>query len=114
MNFATVVEVRGDRLSGKRGDLRAVRPNSDISVESRGPIPKLSCIKAIKGDTTTIRAVFHGPTGLVNIKLADGNYLIAEKTVAGFTNDAEVAVGRQDIVPFLLESKLCDVPVGMG
>lgn len=53
-----------------------------------------------------VGAVCHGPAGLVNIKLSDNTYLVAEKTVAGFTNDEEVAVGLRDIVPFLLESTL--------
>jgi putative intracellular protease/amidase len=55
-----------------------------------------------------VGAVCHGPAGLVNIKLVDGNYLIAGKAVAGFTNEEEVAVGMQDVVPFLLESTLIE------
>jgi putative intracellular protease/amidase len=55
-----------------------------------------------------VGAVCHGPAGLVNIKLTDGNYLLAGKTVAGFTNDEEVAVGLKDVVPFLLESTLIE------
>jgi putative intracellular protease/amidase len=55
-----------------------------------------------------VGAVCHGSAGLVNIKLADGTYLIAGKAVAGFTNEEEVAVGMQDIVPFLLESTLIE------
>jgi putative intracellular protease/amidase len=51
-----------------------------------------------------VGAVCHGPAGLVNIKLADGTYLVAGKTVTGFTNEEEVAVGLRDVVPFLLES----------
>lgn len=55
-----------------------------------------------------VGAVCHGPAGLVNIKLADGTYLVAGKTVAGFTTDEEVAVGLSDVVPFLLESTLIE------
>ncbi|MBE9192967.1 type 1 glutamine amidotransferase domain-containing protein [Gloeocapsopsis crepidinum LEGE 06123] len=53
-----------------------------------------------------VGAVCHGPAGLVNIKLADGEYLIKGKTVSGFTNEEEAAVELTEAVPFLLESKL--------
>jgi putative intracellular protease/amidase len=55
-----------------------------------------------------VGAVCHGPAGLVNIKLADGAYLVAGKIVASFTTDEEVAVGLSDVVPFLLESTLIE------
>ncbi|WP_293331415.1 type 1 glutamine amidotransferase domain-containing protein [Microcoleus sp. CAWBG58] len=55
-----------------------------------------------------VGAVCHGPAALVNIKLSDGTYLVADKTVAAFTNEEEAAVGLTDIVPFLLESKLIE------
>ncbi|MBV9389470.1 MAG: type 1 glutamine amidotransferase domain-containing protein [Chroococcidiopsidaceae cyanobacterium CP_BM_ER_R8_30] len=53
-----------------------------------------------------IGAVCHGPAGLVNIKLANGEYLVAGKTVSAFTNQEEAAVELAEVVPFLLESKL--------
>jgi putative intracellular protease/amidase len=40
--------------------------------------------------------------------LSDGEYLVANKTVAGFTNEEEVAMELTEIVPFLLESKLIE------
>ncbi|MEG4804910.1 type 1 glutamine amidotransferase domain-containing protein [Microcoleus sp. ARI1-B5] len=55
-----------------------------------------------------VGAVCHGPAALVNIKLSDGTYLVANKTVAAFTNEEEAAVGLTDIVPFLLESTLIE------
>ncbi|WP_293355764.1 MULTISPECIES: type 1 glutamine amidotransferase domain-containing protein [unclassified Microcoleus] len=55
-----------------------------------------------------VGAVCHGPAALVNIKLSDGTYLVADKTVAAFTNEEEAAVGLTEIVPFLLESKLIE------
>jgi putative intracellular protease/amidase len=53
-----------------------------------------------------VAAVCHGPAGLVNITLEDGQYLVAGKTVATFTNAEEDAVGLTTVVPFLLESAL--------
>ena len=55
-----------------------------------------------------VGAVCHGPAALVNLKLSDGEYLVANKTVAAFTNEEEAAVGLTDIVPFLLESTLIE------
>ncbi|MES4907264.1 MULTISPECIES: type 1 glutamine amidotransferase domain-containing protein [unclassified Streptomyces] len=53
-----------------------------------------------------VAAVCHGPSGLVNLKLSDGAYLVEGKNVAAFTNSEEAAVGLTDVVPFLLQSKL--------
>jgi putative intracellular protease/amidase len=53
-----------------------------------------------------VGAVCHGPAGLVNLKLSDGSYLVAGKTVSSFTNEEETAVGLSDVVPFLLEATL--------
>ena len=55
-----------------------------------------------------LAAVCHGPSGLVNMRLADGTPLIAGKTVAGFTNEEEAAVGLTEAVPFLLADKLTE------
>jgi putative intracellular protease/amidase len=44
----------------------------------------------------------------VNIKLSDGKYLITGKKVNGFTNEEEVAVKLDKVVPFLLEDKLIE------
>lgn len=55
-----------------------------------------------------VGAVCHGPAGLVNIKLSDGRYLVTGKRVASFTNEEEVAVSLETVVPFLLESTLID------
>jgi putative intracellular protease/amidase len=53
-----------------------------------------------------VAAVCHGPAGLVNIKLSNGDYLVDGKEFAGFTNDEEDAVGMTSVVPFLLQDKL--------
>jgi putative intracellular protease/amidase len=53
-----------------------------------------------------VAAVCHGPAGLVNVRLQDGTYLVAGKTVSAFTNEEEAAVKLTDVVPFLLQSTL--------
>jgi putative intracellular protease/amidase len=55
-----------------------------------------------------VGAVCHGPSGLVNIKLSNGRYLVESKEVAAFTNDEERAVGLAEVVPFLLADKLVE------
>lgn len=55
-----------------------------------------------------VGAVCHGPAGLVNITLSTGEYLVAGKQVAAFTNQEEIAVGLTEVVPFLLESTLIE------
>ncbi len=55
-----------------------------------------------------VGAVCHGPAGLVNLKLADGSYLVAGKKVAAFTNEEERAVELDKVVPFLLQDKLTE------
>jgi putative intracellular protease/amidase len=56
----------------------------------------------------TVGAVCHGPAGLVNIKQSNGEFLVAGKIVASFTNEEEAAVALTDVVPFLLESTLIE------
>lgn len=53
-----------------------------------------------------VGAVCHGPAGLVNVKLANGEYLVAGKRVAAFTNAEEDAVGLSEVVPFMLADEL--------
>jgi putative intracellular protease/amidase len=55
-----------------------------------------------------VAAVCHGPSGLVNIKLSNGKYLVEGKKVNAFTNEEEIAVKLENIVPFMLETKLIE------
>lgn len=53
-----------------------------------------------------VAADCHGPAGLVNVKLSNGQYLVAGKKVNGFSNEEEEIVKLTKVVPFLLEDKL--------
>lgn len=53
-----------------------------------------------------IAAVCHGPAGLVNVRLADGMPLLADRSVTAFTNEEEAEVKLDSLMPFLLETKL--------
>ena len=49
--------------------------------------------------------VCHAPAALKNVKV-DGEYLVKDKKVTGFSNTEEATVGLTDVVPFLLEDAL--------
>lgn len=55
-----------------------------------------------------VSAVCHGPAGLVNIKLSNGKYLVDGKKINAFTNEEEIAVKLENVVPFALETKLIE------
>jgi putative intracellular protease/amidase len=53
-----------------------------------------------------VAAVCHGPAGLLELRLSDGSLLIDGRTVAGFTDEEEAAVGLTAVVPFSLQESL--------
>ena len=55
-----------------------------------------------------VAAVCHGPAGLIDVKLSDGQYLVSGKRISAFTNEEEIAVDLQNVVPFSLEDQLKD------
>jgi putative intracellular protease/amidase len=54
-----------------------------------------------------VGAVCHGPAALVNVKLANGELLIANKKMAGFTNAEELFLeeNARKLYPFLLQDR---------
>lgn len=53
-----------------------------------------------------LAAVCHAPGIFRHTKAADGKPLVSGKSVTGFTNTEEEAVGLTDVVPFLVEDML--------
>lgn len=53
-----------------------------------------------------VAAVCHAPSVLLNVLDEDGNPLVKDKKVTGFTNTEEEGVKLTDVVPFLLEDEL--------
>ena len=53
-----------------------------------------------------VAAVCHGPAGLLEVKLSNGDYLIAGKNLTGFSWSEEVKAGRAQAVPYNLEEEL--------
>lgn len=65
-----------------------------------------SIASKIHANGGVVSAVCHGVVALLNIKNAEGNYLIADTKVTGFANTEEIAVGLDKVVPFLTEDEL--------
>lgn len=55
-----------------------------------------------------VAAVCHGPSGLINVTLSDGQKLVAGKRLVAFTNREEDINGTTPVVPFMLEDALLD------
>ena len=53
-----------------------------------------------------VAAVCHAPAALLNVLDEEGNPLIKDKKVTGFTNTEEEGVKLTEVVPFLLEDEL--------
>jgi len=55
-----------------------------------------------------VSAICHGPAALVDVKLPNGDYLVAGKKVSAFTNEEEEEIKQTNIIPFLLQDKLIE------
>jgi putative intracellular protease/amidase len=65
-------------------------------------------IKTLYQNDKVVAAVCHGPAALVNVKLDNGEMLVANKKISSFTNDEELFLipNASEIFPFLLQDKL--------
>lgn len=68
--------------------------------------PSIGLIEAFVNADKPVGAVCHAPVALVNVRGKDGEYLVKNKRVTGFSNEEEDAVGLTAVVPFLLEDRL--------
>jgi putative intracellular protease/amidase len=66
----------------------------------------IQLLEAFIANNKPVSAVCHASAALLNVKTVDGEYLIKNKAVTGFSNTEEDAVQLTDIVPFLLEDEL--------
>lgn len=53
-----------------------------------------------------VSAVCHGPSGLLDVQLNDGSYLVTDKNLTGFSWQEEILVKRDFAVPYNLEDEL--------
>jgi putative intracellular protease/amidase len=66
----------------------------------------ISLIESFLAANKPIAAVCHATAAFLNIKNPNGDYVVKDKAVTGFTNSEEDAVQLTEIVPFLLEDEL--------
>ncbi|SDA68030.1 MULTISPECIES: type 1 glutamine amidotransferase domain-containing protein [unclassified Janthinobacterium] len=66
----------------------------------------IALIEALHAAGKPVAAVCHAPGVLRHVKSSDGQPLVKDKKVTGFTNSEEEAVGLTKVVPFLVEDML--------
>jgi putative intracellular protease/amidase len=66
----------------------------------------IALIEAFYAAGKPVAAVCHAPGALRYTKAADGSPLVQNKSVTGFANTEEAAVGLTNVVPFLVEDEL--------
>lgn len=66
----------------------------------------ISLIETMYTQGKPVSAVCHAPGVLRHAKSPDGSPLVQGKSVTGFSNSEESAVGLTDVVPFLVEDEL--------
>lgn len=66
----------------------------------------IALIEAMFAQGKPVSAVCHAPGVLRHAKAPDGSPLVRGKSVTGFSNTEEAAVGLTDVVPFLVEDEL--------
>ncbi len=66
----------------------------------------ISLIESFYNAEKPVAFVCHAPGVLIKVKDKDGNPLVKDKQVTGFSNTEEEAVKLTDVVPFLLEDEL--------
>lgn len=76
-------------------------PLWDLAVD----LKSIALIEDFVKSDKPVAFVCHAPAALKNVKV-NGEYLVKDKKVTGFSNTEEVAVGLADVVPFLLEDVL--------
>jgi len=77
-------------------------------------LPKDKALQSLIADiyqqNGSVAAVCHGPAALVDVKLPDGSYLVADKAINSFTNTEEQLFGQKWLAKFdfKLEDKLIE------
>jgi len=66
----------------------------------------IALIESFLAENKPVASVCHASAAFLNIKDADGEYVVKGKAVTGFANTEEEAVQLTNIVPFLLEDEL--------
>ncbi|WP_258872598.1 type 1 glutamine amidotransferase domain-containing protein [Thalassotalea euphylliae] len=99
--------------SVKLSDINSQAFDAVYVVGGKGPMFDLATnkdvktiIKQVYENKGVVGAVCHGPAALLDVKLSNGNYLIADKRISAFTNQEEKAFTKKWQLPFMLADKL--------
>ena len=68
----------------------------------------IALIEAFLRSNKPVASVCHAPAVLLNVKVSNGDYLVKNKKVTGFSNSEEIAAQLDKVVPFLLEDSLIE------
>lgn len=68
----------------------------------------MALIKDFYANGKIVSAVCHAPAVFRHVKTSEGQFLVNDRNVTGFSNAEEEAVGLTDVVPFLVEDMLKD------
>jgi putative intracellular protease/amidase len=97
----------------KLADVSAVDFDAVFYPGGHGPLwdlaedaTSIALIEAMLEAKKPVAAVCHAPSVLRHPKALNGTSVVQGKTVTGFTNTEEAAVGLTDVVPFLVEDML--------
>lgn len=125
-DFQTDATRRFDGDSSARNELANTAKLAEMNVEDfdavfypggHGPLwdlysdsDSIALIEKFIAAGKPVAAVCHAPAALLNAKDKNGEPLVKNKKVTGFSNSEEAAVALTDVVPYLLEDQL----VAMG
>ncbi|MFC7297175.1 type 1 glutamine amidotransferase domain-containing protein [Herminiimonas aquatilis] len=112
--FANDVAARKQLASTKNlSDMRAEDFDGVFYPGGHGPMwdmpdnpTSITLLEAFVRAGKPVAAVCHAPAALVNVRDANGDYLVKGRKVTGFSNGEEDAVELSDVVPFMLEDRL--------
>jgi integrase len=96
-------EPNGSKLVAT-GGIHGKDSSNSLKVWSRRP--GLNRRPAVYESGKIVSAVCHGPAGLLEVKLSNGDHLIKGKDITGFSWKEEVIAKRDPAVPFSLEEEL--------
>ncbi|KAK6343263.1 hypothetical protein TWF730_010859 [Orbilia blumenaviensis] len=77
-------------------------PMFDLAIDATSQ----ALIKEFYEKGKIVSAVCHGPAAFVNVKLTDGEHLLQDQPVTGFSNQEEDEVELSEAMPFMLEDVL--------
>lgn len=97
----------------KLSDVDVSKYTAILLVGGHGPMwdfvnnPELSnIVRKMYENNAIVSAVCHGPAGLLNVKLSNGESLLKERRITGYTLEEESWRDYDKIVPFALETAL--------